>query len=138
MSRRHGNQNNGKLRHALFEQRLQQMAMAVLFFFGAMAEERHSLRFGELLQEAQSPLLAVVFDVAISIVKGPALPHLGSIAAAVIRPGYFAAEVCITKLLAWPEVRHPNMITVARQTASAPARGQNAEAILLRVDRGVH
>ena len=105
---------------------------------GAMAEQRNRLVFCQKLKEAQGELLAVILDSLIAAVDRPALAQFLAVTRAVFWPGDLSRQEFIPQRLAGPEVRHPNMVTIAWQAAAPSSRRQDPQSILERFDPGVN
>ena len=112
--------------------------MTMLFVLGTMAQQRHRVIFGEMLEETQGEFLAVILDSLIAAIDRAALAQLFPISLAVLRPGDFPRQKFIPELLARAEVCHPDMVKVFRQAPSSAARRENSQAVLKRLDPGVN
>jgi (2Fe-2S) ferredoxin len=119
------------LLHLSVEQRFQQVPMAMLLILGAMAEQRYRLALRQMLKEAQGEFLAVILDSLIAEIDRPALAQFLTVTVAVFRPGDLSSQEFIPKLLARPEIRHPDMVAIFRQAAAPASRGQDPQTILL-------
>ena len=111
------------------EDLLEQMPMAVRLVFAAMAEHSDCLFLRQTLEQAQSELLPVVLDGWIARIHFIRLEQLGAIALAEPGPGHLALLKRAQQLLAWAEVRHPDVIAIRRQAAPAEARDEEAETV---------
>src|SRR4051794_8106225 len=105
--------------------------------FGAMAKQGYGLLLRQVLEQTQGELLAVIFDPLVARVHPAWLEQFLLIAPAVFRPRYSATEDGIAQRFARPQVRHPNVEPVRRQTAPAPSCRQNPKAVA-RFDRAVN
>ncbi len=105
--------------------------MAMLLILGAMAEQRYRSALRQMLKEAQGEFLPVIPDSLIAEIDRPAFAQLLSVTVAVFRPGDLSCQEFIPKLLARPEIRHPDMVAIFRQAAAPASRGKNPQTILL-------
>lgn len=106
--------------------------------FSAMAEQRHRLIFGEMLQEAESEFLAMILDSLIAAIDRPAFPQFLAVSVAEFGPFDFSRQKFVPELLTWAEIGHPNIETVFRQApASTPCR-ENPQTILASLDFSVN
>ena len=121
-----------------FEQRLQQVPVAMLLVFGAMAQQRHSLVLRKMLQEAQSEFLAVILDSLVAAIDRAVLAQFLAISVAEFGPRDFSRQKFIPELLARPEIGHPNIVAIFRQAAAPAARRENSQTVIARFDRGVN
>src|SRR5262245_9744452 len=109
--------------------------MAVAFVLRAVTHDRDRPAFCETSDEPQRELLAVVLDrAALHIDRAiheellPVFTHE--------RGPRDAARLDVAKQpLAWTERRHPDVVAARRHSASTKARGQDAETVMLAVDR---
>ena len=114
------------LLHRSVEQRFQQVPMAILLVFGAMAQQRYSVVLRKVLQEAQSELLAVIFDSLVAAINRSALTQFLAVSVAELGPRDFPRQKFIPELLARSEICHPNIVTVCRQAAASASSGENS------------
>ena len=114
------------------------MPVTMRLFFRAMAEQRHGLIFGEMLQEPQREFLPVILDSLVPAINRPAFPQFAAITAAEFRPGNFGGLKFFSQSLARSQVGHPNVKPVRRQTPPAPTRRENPQAVFPRFDLRVN
>ena len=108
--------------------------MAVHLIFRAMTKESHSTGLSEMLEQPQSELLSVIFDPPVSLVDRAAFEQFLQVTPAILRPGDLGRKNRVPQFFARAEIRHPDIVTILRQTAPAPARCQNSQAILFAFD----
>ena len=108
------------------------------FVLGAMAQQRHSLALGKMLQEAQGKFLAVVFNSLIALIDRSVFAQFLAIPIAELRPADFSGNEFIPELLAWPQVGHPDIVTILWDAAAQAARRENAKAVLAPLDLGMN
>ena len=109
----------------------------MFLLLGAMAQQRHGPVPGEMLEETQGEFLAVIFNSLVTAVDRAAQAQFLAIAFAEFRPGDLARQQFIPELLAWPEVCHPNIVSVSWQSPAQAARRENSETVLGRIDFGM-
>src|SRR5207302_1875887 len=108
--------------------------MTMRLVFGAMAEQRHGLIFGQMLKKPQCEFLPVILDSLVAAINRPAFPQFATIAAAESRPRDFAGLKFLSQALARSQVGHPNVKPVHRQTPPAPTGRENPQAVFSRFD----
>jgi hypothetical protein len=91
-----------------------------------------------MLQQPQSKLLAMIFDSLVRSIDPARLAQFLAVTPAILRPSDLSGQERIAEPLARPQIRHPDIVTVFRQTAPAPPRRQDPQPILLRFDSGVN
>lgn len=64
--------------------------MAMLLVFGAMAQQRHGLVLGKMLQETQSEFLAMIFDSLVAAIDRAVLTQFLAISIAEFGPRDFS------------------------------------------------
>ena len=94
----------------------------MLLVFGAMAQQRHRLILRKMLQEAQGEFLAVIFDYLVEEIDRAAFAQFPAISSAELRPRDFPRQKVVPQLLARPEIGHPNIVSVFRQSPAPAAR----------------
>jgi hypothetical protein len=94
-----------------------------------VTEQGHSLFLGQMLEQPEGELLAVVLDSLVARVHTADLHEFLYIAAAVIAPGNLARQNRIPELLTWAKVRHPDIEPIRGQTAAPATRRQDSEAV---------
>ena len=109
--------------------------MAMHFVFCTVTEESDRPALREMLQQPQSKLLAVILNALVSFVDRTRLAQLFQVTTAIFRPSDLSGKNRVAQLFARPEIRHPDIVSILRHTASPPARHQEAQAILLSFDR---
>jgi hypothetical protein len=102
-----------------------------------MAEQRHRLISGKMLQEAQGEFLAVILDYLVAEIDRPALKQFFAISSAEFGPRDFPRQKIVPQLLARPEIGHPNIVSVFRQPPAPAARRENSQTVVLRIDFGM-
>src|SRR5437868_4680593 len=110
------------------------MAVTMRLVFGAVAHQRDGRLAGDLLKQTQGEYLAVVFYGAILPVNCPALKQFFAIAPAEIAPIDAACEHVPLQLLAWAEVRHPDVVSESCHAPAAKPGCQNSQPIRARLD----
>ena len=95
--------------------------MTMRFLFRAMTEERHRPAAREMLQKSKGELLPVVLDILVAQVDRTAFAQLQQVAAAILRPTVLPGKKCVAQFFARSEIRHPDVVTILRQTTSARA-----------------
>src|SRR5690242_7562723 len=110
------------------------MAMAVLLLFRAVAQEGHSLRLRELLDQPKRKFLAMIFDGAVPAIDCRRFEQFLAVTCAELAPGDLTFLKAAQKLFARAKVRHPDMVAVSRKTAPTIARHQQAQPIFSRLD----
>src|SRR5438067_12836687 len=110
------------------------MPVTMRLVFGAMAEQRHGLSLGQMLQEPQREFLPVILDAFVAAINRPAFPQFAAITAAEFRPGDLAGQKFLSQSLARSQVGHPNVKPVRRQTPPAPTGRENPQAVFPRFD----
>lgn len=126
------------LLHRSVEERFQHVPVTMRFTFGAMAEQRHRLILGKMLQEPESEFLAVIFDYLVAAIDRAALAQFLAIASIEYLPRDFASQKFIPEVLARPEIGHPNIVSVFRQPPAPAARRENSQTVVLRIDFGMN
>jgi hypothetical protein len=125
------------LLHRSVEERFQQVPVTMRLVFGAMAQQRHRLILGKMLQEPQSEFLAVIFDYLVAEIDRPVFAQFLAISAAEFGPRDFPRQKVVPQLLARPEIGHSNIVSVFRQPPAPAARRKNSQTVVLRVDFGM-
>ena len=125
------------LRHLPLEQLLQQVPVAVLLVFRAMAKQRHRLASRKMLQEAQSEFLAVILDSLVAAINRTILTQFPGISVAEFWPSNRPGQKFTPECLARPKICHPDIVAVFRQAAAPATRHENAQTILARLDWGM-
>lgn len=110
----------------------------MLFVFSTMAQQRHRLIFGEMLQEAQSEFLTVILDSLIAAIDRSVLAQFLAVSVAEFGPSDFSGQKFVPELLAWAEISHPNVETVFRQAPASTPCCENPQTVLTPVDFSVN
>jgi len=76
----------------------------------ATSQQRQGLVLREMLQEAQSEFLTVVFDPLLATIDRATLAQFFAVPVAVFGPGDFSRQKFIPELLARPEICHPDIV----------------------------
>jgi len=105
------------------------MPVAMFLLFGAMAEQSDRSRPSKMLQEAQGEFLAVIANGAVSPVDRSRLEQFLAISPAELLPGNLFRQERPQQRLARADIRHPDVVSVLWQSATAKACGQHAQAI---------
>ena len=101
----------------------------MLFVLGAVTEQRDRLLLSEVLEQSQSKLLPVILDPVIARIDAAGLEKFLPITAAIVAPRYFTGQDSVAQLFRRPDVGHPDIEPVRRQTATSSPRCQNPKAI---------
>jgi hypothetical protein len=128
----------GRLLHLSVEQRLQQVPMTMRFVLGAMAQQRHGLFLGKMLQEAQGKFLAVVLNSFIALIDRSAFAQFLAIPIVELRPADFSGNKFIPELFTWSQVGHPDIVTILWDAPAQAARRENAKAVVAPLDVGMN
>src|SRR4051794_20804675 len=111
------------------------MPVAMHFVFRAVTKESDCPFRGEVLEEAEGELLAMVLDVAIPLVDAAAFAQLLEVTPAILGPANCSGEEGIAQRFARAQVSHPDVVAILRQTTPASARGEDAEPVHAAFDR---
>src|ERR1041384_2156149 len=118
-----------------FQDRLQDMPVAMGFVFVAMAQQSHRLALGQLLEKSQGKLLPVVLDRPISLVNRSAFEQFLAVPAAELAPTHPARKHLVQRLLARSEVRHPHVVSGCGHPATTKPGREDSQSILARFNR---
>src|SRR5436190_15795259 len=105
------------------------MPVAMLFLFRAMAQQRDPLLPGQVLEQSQGKLLAVVLDPFVSCIKAARFKQLLHVTPAVVRPRNPSRQNGVAQFLARAKVRHPDVKTIRRQSSSPSPGRQNPQPV---------
>src|SRR5260221_2160117 len=105
----------------------EQEAMAVLRVFATMAQQRHVLAPGEVLDETECELLPRIADDRVLRFACIRTQYLRAIAPRPLAPVCFVNR--LEQALARAETRHPNVIAIGRHPVAPVARDENPQAI---------
>jgi hypothetical protein len=105
------------------------VAMAVRFILGAVAEQSDGLSLGQIFEQTQGKFLPVILDCAIASVDRVTFKKLRPVTAAELRPPDLSRLKVAQEFLARPEIRHPDVVTVLWQAAAPETGGKDAKAI---------
>lgn len=100
----------------------------------AVVEERDVLLFGELGDEPEGELLAVVLDCGVVRIDRGRREELGAVSSGEFPPRDLPRQRRLQQLLARTEVGHPDVVAIGRQAAPAKARGESPQPVA-RFDR---
>lgn len=115
----------------------EQMAMALFFFFRAMAEQCHRLGLRQFLDQSQCKLLPVVSDDPVLPIGPAALKHLRLISARIGFPIDLLVQKTSQQRFARSQIRHPDVAAIFLYPATPKAGHQDAQAVSFRIEGGM-
>jgi len=105
------------------------MPVTMPLLLGAMAKKRYSLFLRQVLEQAKSKLLAVIFDSPVPRIDATGLEQFLRVTPAEFRPRYFAVQDRIPQLFTRAEVRHPDIEPIRRQSVTPSSGSENPESV---------